>query len=295
MIIFNPHQWVCSMALVVCVIPATSQAAVLSDWQGKPKASVVATMLDQEVTWSEVELALAKASEADRKALNENSEVFAAYVKKLALRQYIIKQAEKINLDDSSAVEFSVRQAYDKAMIDQWLNQASQPESGFPSEEAIDAAYQNNQTQFIVPGEVNLSQVFIQHTEDKNADAERLARVLEAIKASPDDFAELSKVHSDHAESAVNGGSLGWLQINQLQPDILKAIGQLKAGSISMPVVTDAGSHFILVSGITPGSVEPLDEVKGKIVEALRKKWQEDKQQEIISELLILVNINLID
>ena len=140
------------MALVVCVIPATSQAAVLSDWQGKPKASVVATMLDQEVTWSEVELALAKASEADRKALNENSEVFAAYVKKLALRQYIIKQAEKINLDDSSAVEFSVRQAYDKAMIDQWLNQASQPESGFPSEEAIDAAYQNNQTQFIAPG-----------------------------------------------------------------------------------------------------------------------------------------------
>jgi parvulin-like peptidyl-prolyl isomerase len=295
MIIFNPHQWLRCMILVVCVTPVASQAAVLSDWQGEPEASVVATMLGQEVTWSKLQLAVAKASEADREALNKDSEVFATYVRKIALRQYIVKQAQNIKLDDSSAVEFAVRQAYDKAMIDQWLNQATQPESDFPSEEAIDAAYQNNQTQFTVPGEVNLSQVFIQHTEDKNADAERLAIVLEAIKVNPDDFSELSKVHSDHAESAVNGGSLGWLQINQLQPEILKAIGELKVGHISMPVVTDKGSHFILVNGINPGSVKPLDEVKATIIEALRKKWQEDKQQKIISELLISVNINLIN
>ena len=295
MTIFNTHPWFRSMILAACVIPVTAQAGLLGDWQGKPDASVVATMLDQEVTWSELQLAVAKAGEADREALNTDSEVFAAYVKKLALRQYVIKQAQKIKLDDSSAVEFAVRQAYDKAMIDQWLDLASQPESDFPTQEAIDAAYQNNQTQFIAPGRVHLSQLFIKHTEDKNADAERLARVLEAIQANPDDFAELSKAHSDHAESAANGGSLGWLQIDQLQPDILKAIGQLKVGHISMPVVTDTGSHFILVNGITPESVKPLDEVKGAIVEALRKKWQADKQQKIISELLILVNINLID
>jgi peptidyl-prolyl cis-trans isomerase D len=113
--------------------------------------------------------------------------------------------------------------------------------------------------------------------------------VLEAIKANPDNFAELSKIHSDHAESAVNGGSLGWLQIDQLQPDILKAIGQLKVGSISIPVVTDTGSHFILVNGIAPASVKPLEEVQDLLVQALRKQWQESKQQEIISQLFVLV------
>lgn len=295
MTIFNTHPWFRSMILAACVIPVASQAAVLSDWQGKPEASVVAAILDQEVTWSELQLAVAKASEADRKALNKDSEVFAAYVKKLALRQHIIKQAQKIKLDDSSAVEFAVRQAYDKAMIDQWLDLASQPESDFPTQKAIDAAYQNNQTQFVTPGRVSLSQLFIQHTEDKKADAERLAKVLEEIKSNPDSFSELSKTYSDDAESAANGGSLGWLQIDQLQPEILKAIGQLQVGNISIPVVTDTGSHFILVNGITPASVKPLEEVKGVIVEALRKKWQADKQQKILSELFILVNINSID
>ncbi|MBT4442852.1 MAG: hypothetical protein HOD01_06025 [Oceanospirillaceae bacterium] len=289
MTIFNPHQWLRSMILAACIIPLSAQAGLLGDWQGKPDDAVVATMLEQEVTWSELRAAVANGSDADRKALSEDSEVFSAYVKKLALRQHIIQQAQKIKLDDTQVVEFAVRQAYDKAMIDQWLNLATQPESGFPSQAEIDTAYQENQTQFVAPGRVNLSQLFIQHSDDKDADAARVAQVLEAIKANPDNFAELSKIHSDHAESAVNGGSLGWLQIDQLQPDILKAIGQLKVGSISIPVVTDTGSHFILVNGIAPASVKPLEEVQDLLVQALRKQWQESKQQEIISQLFVLV------
>ncbi len=291
MTLFNPHQWLRPMILVACVMPFTTQAAVLSDWQGQPGDAVVATMLEQEVTWSELRSAVAKGSDADRKALSEDSEVFAAYVKKLALRQHIIKQAQNIKLDETQVVEFAVRQAYDKAMIDQWLNLATQPESGFPSQAEIDAAYQQNQTQFVAPGRVNLSQLFIQRSDDKDADAARVVQVLEAIKANPDNFAELSKIHSDHAESAVNGGSLGWLQIDQLQPNILKAIGQLKVGSISTPVVTDTGSHFILVNGIAPASVKPLEEVQDLLVQALRKQWQESKQQEIISQLFVLVKL----
>jgi len=289
MTIFNPHQWLRSMILAACVIPLSAQAGLLGDWQGKPDEAVVATMLEQEVTWSELRAAVANGSDADRKALSEDSEVFAAYVKKLALRQHIIKQAQNIKLDDTQAVEFAVRQAYDKAMIDQWLNLATQPESGFPSQAEIETAYQENQTQFVAPGKVNLSQLFIQHSDNKDADAARVAQVLEAIKANPDSFAELSKAHSDHAESAVNGGSLGWLQIDQLQPDILQAIGKLKVGSISTPVITDTGSHFILVNGIVPASVKPLEEVQDLLVQALRKQWQETKQQEVISQLFVLV------
>jgi peptidylprolyl isomerase len=283
------------MILAACVIPVTAQAGLLGDWQGKPDVSVVATMLDQEVTWSELRLAAANASEADRKALSEDSEVFAAYVNKIALRKHIIKLAQETKLDDTAVVEFAVRQAYDQAMIDQWLNLATQPESGFPSQAEVDTAYQDNQTQFVAPARVNLSQLFLLHSDDKQADAARLAQVLEEIKANPDGFAELSKVHSDHAESAVNGGSLGWLQIDQLQPEIFKAISNLTVGSISTPVVTDKGSHFILVNGITPASVKPLEEVQDLLVQAIRKQWQEKKQQEIISQLSILVKINSVD
>ena len=47
--------------------------------------------------------------------------------------------------------------------------------------------------------------------------------------------------------------------------------------------------HFILVNGIAPASVKPLEEVQDLLVQALRKQWQESKQQEIISQLFVLV------
>jgi hypothetical protein len=44
-----------------------------------------------------------------------------------------------------------------------------------------------------------------------------------------------------------------------------------------------------LVNGIAPASVKPLEEVQDLLVQALRKQWQESKQQEIISQLFVLV------
>ena len=292
MTLFNPHQWLRSMVLAACVIPLSAQAGLLADWKGQPDEVVVATIMDQEVTWAELRLAVSHANDADRKALNENAEAFSAYVKKLALRQHIIKQAQIIKLDDTKTVEFLVRQAYDKAMIDQWLSLATQPDEGFPSQAQINAAYEDNKQQFAVPARVNLSQLFLQHTEDKEADASRVLAVLNEIKANPNAFAELSKTHSDHTESAANGGSLGWLQVDQLQPDILKAIGQLKVGHISTAVTTDTGSHFILVNNIAPASVKPVEDVTDALIQALRKQQQQEKQQKIISQLFILVKIN---
>lgn len=295
MTLFNSHQWLRAIILAACVLPLSAHAAVLSDWQGQPGESVVATILEVDVTWADLKLASDHASEVDRQALNTDPEVFAAYVKKLALRQHIIKQAQKLKLDEKAAVEFIVRQAYDKAMIDQWLGLATQPDEGFPSQSQVDRAYEDNQQQFVVPARVNLSQIFLQHTDDKQADAARRERVLKEIKANPDEFAQLSKSHSDHAESAANGGSLGWLQVDQLQADILKAIGHLKVGHISTAVITDTGSHFILVKNIAPASVKPKEDVTDALIQALRKQQQQEKQQEIISQLFVLVKINSLD
>jgi hypothetical protein len=283
------------MLLATCVVPLSAQAAVLSDWKGQPDEVVVATIMDQEVTWAELSLAVSHANDSDRKALNENAELFSAYIKKLALRQHIIKQAQIIKLDDTKTVEFLLRQSYDKAMIDQWLSLATQPDEGFPSQAEINTAYEANKQQFEMPARANLSQLFLQHTDDKEADAARVAQVLSEIQANPDGFSELSKSHSDHAESAANGGNLGWLQIDQLQPSILKGIGQLKVGQISTAVTTDTGSHFILVNNIASANFKPIEAVTDTIVEALRKKFQQEKQQEIIRQLFTLVKIKAID
>jgi|TARA_B110000211_G_scaffold135731_1_gene155468 peptidyl-prolyl cis-trans isomerase D len=293
--IFNPHHWLRSVAVMVCITPLIAQAEVLSDWQGSPSEAVLASMQGQDITWAEVQLAIVNTSESDRQGFATDAEKFAAYIKTLVLRKYIINEAEKAELDDSESVGFVLRQAYDQAMIDGWLSLEAQPGIGIPSPEAVTEAYQTNQEQFTTSAKVSLSQIFLQNTEDKEADALRLSKVLDEIVANPSNFSELSKTYSDHTESANNGGSLGWLEINKLQPVIFEAIADLQRGEISRPVTTDIGSHFLLVNDISSAKITPLEDVQDAIIVSLRKKWKAAKQQELIAQLMTLVKVNSAD
>jgi hypothetical protein len=292
--LFNPNQWLFSVAIMVCATPLIAQAEVLSDWQGSTSEVVLASLQGQDITWAEVQLAIVNISESDRQVFVTDAEKFAAYIKTLILRKYIINEAEKIKLDDSESVGFVLRQAYDQAMIDGWLSLETQP-VGIPSPEAVTEAYQTNQKQFTTSAKVSLSQIFLQNTKDKEADALRLSKVLDEIVASPSNFSELSKAYSDHTESANNGGSLGWLEINKLQPVIFEAIADLQRGEISRPVKTDIGNHFLLVNDVSSAKITPLEDVRDAIIVSLRKKLKAAKQQELIAQLMTLVKVNSAD
>lgn len=293
--IFNSHQWLCSAALMVCITPLIAQAEVLSDWQGSSSEAVLASMQGQDMTWAEVQRAIVNISESDRQGLTTDAEKFAAYINTLVLRKYIINEAEKAELDDSEPVGLAIRRAYDQAMIDGWLSLEAQAGMDVPSPEAVTEAYQANLEQFTMSGKVSLSQIFLLKTEDKEADARRLSKVLDEIVANPSNFAELSETFSDHTESASNGGSLGWLDIKELQPVIFEAIEDLKRGDISNPVTTEIGSHFLLVNDISPAKVTPLEDVQDAIAVSLRNEWKAAKQQELIVQLRTLVKVNSAD
>ena len=146
--VFNPHHWLRSVAVMVCITPLITQAEVLSDWQGSASKAVLASIQGQDITWAEVQLAIVNISESDRQVFETDAEKFGAYIKMLVLRKYIINEAEKAELDDSESVGFVLRQAYDQAMIDGWLSLEAQPGIGIPSPEAVTEAYQTNQKQF---------------------------------------------------------------------------------------------------------------------------------------------------
>jgi parvulin-like peptidyl-prolyl isomerase len=296
MALFNPHQWLRCVALITCITPLTAQAVVLSDWQGSADEVVVASVMDQSITWVELQLAVAKVSDAEREVLTNDAEAFATYVKRAAVRKYIMQQALNINLDDSKDVEMAQdQQAYNTAMIEGWLNLTAQPEADFPSQEAINETYQSNQQQFVIPGKVNLSQLFLQSTDNEEADTERVAQVLAEIQANPNTFPSLAKAYSDDATSAVNFGNLGWLQIDQLQPIILKAISEMKMGDISLPIATSAGKHFILVNDLAPSSIKPLEDVQNMIVVAIRKQSIEAEKQTLLTQLFTVVNVKSVE
>ena len=86
------------------------------------------------------------------------------------------------------------------------------------------------------------------------ASAEQQAATLQRAEAvhrqleSGQPFAELASLLSEDAGTRANGGMLGALAPNDLDPAVLAEISSLKVGQFSKPVQTGAGYHIFFLS-----------------------------------------------
>ncbi len=77
-------------------------------------------------------------------------------------------------------------------------------------------------------------------------------------------FAELAKLYSEDKETATIGGSLGTLELDQLDKNVYPTVVSLKEGEISQPVPFSYGSttgyHIVLMKKRTPAHTLSLDQ-----------------------------------
>jgi len=86
----------------------------------------------------------------------------------------------------------------------------------------------------------------IQKTGERESPQAEAADIAAQLEDDPDAFAELAEQYSEDAESAADGGELGWVaryQLGRIQEDAVFALGEV--GEIS-PVV-DAGEAGIVI------------------------------------------------
>ena len=110
----------------------------------------------------------------------------------------------------------------------------------------------------------------------------RLAGYRQQIAAGQATFEALAREHSQDG-SARDGGNLGWAQAGQFVPEFEAAMGRLRPGEMSPPVVSRFGVHLIRVDERRQSTLSARDQremVRGlvreqKINEALRT-WVQD-------------------
>ncbi|TCS39236.1 peptidyl-prolyl cis-trans isomerase D [Paucimonas lemoignei] len=190
------------------------------------------------------------------------------------LQDYYNKNASQFAIPEQANIEYVV------------LNQAAAEAQIKVSDDDIKSYYEQNKKRYSVDEQRRASHILIgvkkdASEADKQAARAKAEKVLAQLKQNPNDFAKLAKENSDDPGSAEKGGDLGFFGPGMMVKPFEDAAYKLKEGEISGLVQSDFGYHIIKVTGIKPGSVKPLEEVKGEIAADIKKQQSTKKFSEM--------------
>lgn len=84
----------------------------------------------------------------------------------------------------------------------------------------------------------------IERTEASDDSAKTFLNGLRARALAGESFAKLAQEYSEDKETAVIGGSLGTLELEQLPKDLYPIVSQMQSGEISEPIKLPVGSQY---------------------------------------------------
>ncbi|MCC7005827.1 MAG: SurA N-terminal domain-containing protein [Ottowia sp.] len=108
--------------------------------------------------------------------------------------------------------------------------------------------------------------------DERAAALARAEKLLIALRAQPEHFAQLAKENSNDPGSAAQGGDLGFFGRGMMVPSFDEAAFKLKKGELSSVVESGFGFHIIRMTDIKLAQPKPFDEVKDEIVEGLKRE-----------------------
>ena len=101
-----------------------------------------------------------------------------------------------------------------------------------------------------VRDEVNVRHILIKPSEIRSeAETKRLVERLYQRILAGEDFAELAKSYSEDPGSALNGGTLSWIDPSVLVPEFREVMNNTPAGELSKPFKSPFGWHVLEVMG----------------------------------------------
>ncbi|WP_290516967.1 SurA N-terminal domain-containing protein [Alcanivorax sp.] len=132
-----------------------------------------------------------------------------------------------------------------------------------------------------------VSHILIEVNDDRDLEQAKV-RAREAAKAiaGGESFADAAAQYSDDSGSAQSGGDLGVVSKGALPEEMEDAIADLASGTVSAPVVTDAGVHLIKVTQEeTARALPSLAELSDQIRADLKKARAEALLNDDVAKL----------
>ena len=154
------------------------------------------------------------------------------------------------------------------------------------NETVLEQFYADNKGQFMSPEQRQASHILIE------GDSEEAVKILAAVEyrlSQGEDFASVAKELSQDPGSAQEGGDLGAIQRDIMEPAFESALFSLaNVNDVSSIIKTESGHHLIKLTGIVTSEGKAFSAVRAEIEESIRRQEAEQlffDQAEKLAEL----------
>lgn len=258
---------------------------------GQAQSDVIANAAQASVTQADVTTLVKSLSADNRTRLAADPAALDQIVRATLAEKVALAEAKSKKWDKQPQVQAAIEQAQREIIVRSYLASVSAPAADYPSDQEIQAAYDQNHAAFTAPRALHLAQLYIATLPNADAGTRDKARkqasdLARQARAAGADFAALAKANSQDKASAANGGDMGFLPETLLLPAIRQAAGELKPGQVSAPVETPTGFHVVKLIDMRAAGVRPLAEVKEQIRVALREQRAQRNAQAYLAGLV---------
>ena len=243
---------------------------------------VVGSIGEIELHQSEVAAALGTMSPVDKEALARDPGTLNQLVRSLLVQRVVLKEALGKKWDEEPSIQPLLKSTREAAISDSYLKAMSRPPDTYPSEGELKLAYENGRAALTVPRSFRLAQIFV---AEESAE-KKLKAVQQRLKEKPGSFAQVAREMSEEKESASRDGEIGWLNEQQIQPEILAQLPKLNVNTVSAPVRLKDGWHILKVLDVREAFTPIFEQVRVQLAQRLRAEKARTNMQSHVSELL---------
>lgn len=252
---------------------------------------VVGRIGEIEITTRELQESLAGLESGAEAPLAKDPATLNQYLRALLIQRLVLRQALDAKWDQEPAVISKLVRARETALTESFLETKSAPDAGYPSDDELRQAYEANREKLVTPKSHHLAQIYIEVPKSATKAAEAAAKakldaVVKQLAAKDADFAAIARKSSEEPASAAEGGTIGWLTEDQIQPEIREKLPKLPVGGVTDPIRLKDGWHIIKQLDVREPRSPALDEVRGQLAANLRATQARAKRQKWIAELL---------
>ncbi len=244
---------------------------------------VVGSIGEIELHQSEILASLGTMGSVDKEALARDTATLNKLVRSMLVQRVILKEALEKKWEEEPGTVALLKSTREAAIADSYLKALNRPPESYPSEAELKIAYENGRAALTVPRSFRLAQIFI--AEEAGSD-KKLKTVQQRLKESPASFGKVATEMSEEKESASRDGEIGWLNEQQIQPEILAQLPQLKVNAISAPLRLKDGWHILKVLDVREPFTPIFDQVRVQLAQRLRTEKSSASMQAYVSEVL---------